>query len=193
MMALHLRIGAGGPGEPGFLLRGTTIVGVRRRGEVAVAGDGQITFQNTVLKQSARKVRRLYQGRVLAGFAGAVADAVSLYDRFERKLEEWRGNLPRAVVELARDWRTDRVLRRLEALLLVADQEHLFVVTGSGEVIEPDDDVAAIGSGGPYALAAARALMRHTDLGAEDIAREAMAIAASICIYTNGNVVVEKL
>ncbi len=186
---------AGEAGEGGgpVRLRGTTIVGVRRGGEVAVAGDGQITFQNTVLKQSARKVRRLYQGRVLAGFAGAVADAVSLYDRFEKKLEEWRGNLPRAVVELARDWRTDRVLRRLEALLLVADREHIFVVTGSGEVIEPDDDVAAIGSGGPYALAAARALVRHTQLGAEEIAREAMAVAASICIYTNGNVVVEKL
>lgn len=175
------------------MFRGTTILAVRRDGQVALAGDGQVTHEHVVLKRGARKVRRLYHGRVLAGFAGSVADAVTLYDRFEGKLEAVQGNLPRAVVELARDWRGDRVLRRLEALMLVADHAHLFVVSGSGEVIEPDDPVAAIGSGGAYALAAARALLRHTALPAAEVAREALTIAASLCIYTNDQIIVETL
>ncbi len=173
--------------------RGTTILAVRRDGQVAVAGDGQVTYEQVVLKHGARKVRRLYHGRVLAGFAGSLADAITLYDRFESKLEAAGGNVPRAVVELARDWRSDRVLRRLEALMLVADRDHLFIVSGSGEVIEPDDPAAAIGSGGAYALAAARALLRHTRLPAPEVAREALAIAASLCIYTNDQIVVESL
>lgn len=175
------------------MIHATTILAVHRDGQVAIAGDGQVTHGGVVLKQGARKVRRLYQGRVLAGFAGAVADAVTLFDKFEGKLEAAHGNLPRAVVDLAREWRSDRVLRRLEALMLVADRDHLFIVSGGGEVIEPDDRVAAIGSGGPYALAAARALLKHTGLPAAEIAREALAIAASICIYTNENITVESL
>ncbi len=174
-------------------MRGTTIVAVRRGDQVAMAGDGQITHEHVVMKHGARKVRRLYQGRVLAGFAGSVADAITLFDRFEKKLEEARGNLPRAAVELARDWRSDRVLRRLEAMMLVADREHIYLVSGGGEVIEPDEPVVAIGSGGPYAMAAARALLRHTDLPAVQVAREALQIAASICIYTNDNISVETI
>lgn len=171
----------------------TTVVAVQRGGQVAIAGDGQVTQEHIVMKRGARKVRRLYQGRVLAGFAGAVADAITLFDKFEGKLEATHGNLPRAVVELAKEWRTDRVLRRLEALLLVADRDNLFLVSGSGEVIEPDDKVAAIGSGGPYALAAARALIKHTDLPAAEVAREALLIASSLCIYTNDNITLETL
>lgn len=173
----------------------TTVVAVRRDGRVALAGDGQVTLAQpgVVLKAGARKVRRLYEGRVLAGFAGSAADGLTLFDKFEAKLEEYRGSLPRAAVELARDWRTDRVLRRLEALLLVADREHMFVLSGAGDVIEPDDPVAAIGSGGPYALAAARALLSHTDLPAGELARRALEIAADICIYTNRSVTVEEL
>ncbi|MBX6350800.1 MAG: ATP-dependent protease subunit HslV [Clostridia bacterium] len=176
-------------------MHGTTILAVRKGGSVAMAGDGQVTqeAQHVVLKHGARKVRRLWQGRVLAGFAGSVADAVTLMERFEGKLEQYSGDLSRASVELAKDWRGDRVLRRLEALLLVADRERLFIVSGGGEVVEPDDGLAAIGSGGPYALAAARALVRHTDLAAKDVAREAMRIAAEICIYTNDRITVEEL
>ncbi|WP_422393035.1 ATP-dependent protease subunit HslV [Neomoorella humiferrea] len=158
-----------------------------------MAGDGQVTFGHTIMKHKARKVRRLYQNKVLAGFAGSVADAFTLFEKFEAKLEEYRGNLQRAAVELGKEWRMDRYLRRLEALLVVADREHLLVISGNGEIVEPDDGVAAIGSGGPYALAAARALLKHTDLEAGAIAREALAIAASICIYTNGNIIVEEL
>ncbi|WP_245907875.1 ATP-dependent protease subunit HslV [Neomoorella humiferrea] len=158
-----------------------------------MAGDGQVTFGHTIMKHKARKVRRLYQNKVLAGFAGSVADAFTLFEKFEAKLEEYRGNLQRAAVELGKEWRMDRFLRRLEALLVVADREHLLVISGNGEIVEPDDGVAAIGSGGPYALAAARALLKHTDLEAGAIAREALAIAASICIYTNGNIIVEEL
>lgn len=175
------------------MIHATTILAVHRDGQVAIAGDGQVTHDNVVLKQGARKVRRLYQDRVLAGFAGSVADAVTLFDKFEGKLEAAHGNLPRAVVELAREWRTDRVLRRLEAMMLVADRDHLFIVSGGGEVIEPDDRIAAIGSGGAYALAAARALLNHTGLTAVEVARESLAIAAGICIYTNQNIVVESL
>lgn len=158
-----------------------------------MACDGQVTFQDTILKHHARKVRRLYNDRILAGFAGSTGDAFALFHRFESKLEEFRGNLSRAAVELARDWRTDRYLRHLEALLIVADRERSLILSGSGEVIEPDDDVAAIGSGGPYALAAARALLRHTTLSAREIAEEALRIASQICIYTNEHLIIEEL
>jgi ATP-dependent HslUV protease subunit HslV len=172
--------------------RGTTILGICRRGEAAVAGDGQVTLGETVLKHRAVKVRRVGD-RVLAGFAGSAADGLTLFEKFEAKLQEYRGNLPRAAVELAKEWRTDRVLRRLEALLVVCDREHLFVLSGDGNVVEPDDGIAAVGSGGPYALAAARALARHTDLSAAEIAREAMRITAEICIFTNAEITVETL
>lgn len=174
-------------------MEGTTVIAVRHKDRVAMAGDGQVTFGHTIMKHKARKVRRLYQNKVLAGFAGSVADAFTLFEKFEAKLEEYRGNLQRAAVELGKEWRMDRFLRRLEALLVVADREHLLVISGNGEIVEPDDGIAAIGSGGPYALAAARALVKYTDLEAGAIAREALAIAASICIYTNGNIIVEEL
>jgi ATP-dependent HslUV protease subunit HslV len=174
-------------------MHGTTILAVRHNGGCAIAGDGQVTLGNTVVKHTARKIRRLHNGKVLAGFAGSTADALALFTKFEAKLEEHRGNLERAAVELSRDWRTDRVLRRLEAFLLVADQAACFLLSGSGDVLSPDDGLAAAGSGGPYALAAARALVRHTGLQAADIAREALGIAASICIYTNDQIVVESL
>jgi len=173
--------------------RGTTIVCVRRDGGVAMAGDGQVTINDTVMKAHARKVRRLFGGKVLVGFAGASADAFTLFDKFEGKLEEYHGNLARAAVELAKDWRTDRVLRRLEALLAAADRDKSLIISGSGDVIEPDDGVIAIGSGGAYALAAARALARHSALSAEEIAREAMRVAAEICVYTNDQLCVETL
>ncbi|PLV56653.1 ATP-dependent protease subunit HslV [Thermotoga sp. SG1] len=172
---------------------GTTILVVKRDGKTVMGGDGQVTFGSTVLKGNARKVRKLGEGRVLAGFAGSVADAMTLFDRFEAKLREWGGNLTKAAVELAKDWRTDRVLRRLEALLLVADRENIFIISGNGEVIQPDDDAAAIGSGGPYALAAAKALLRNTDLSAREIVEKAMMIAGEICIYTNQNIVIEEV
>ena len=171
----------------------TTFVAVRHRGQVALAGDGQVSIGNTIVKASAKKVRKLYQDRVLAGFAGTAADAFTLFARFESRLEEHRGNLARAAVEVAKDWRTDRVLRRLEALLAVADREHSFIISGNGDVIEPDDGLIGIGSGGPYALAAARALVAHSDLDAKGIVTEAMRIAASICVYTNDHISVEVL
>jgi ATP-dependent HslUV protease, peptidase subunit HslV len=171
----------------------TTVLAVRHRGQVAMAGDGQVTVGQTVVKARARKVRKVHGDRVLAGFAGTAADAFTLYARFEAKLEEHRGNLPRAAVELAKDWRTDRVLRRLEALLAVADHEHSLIVSGTGDVIEPDDGLIGIGSGGPYALAAARALVAHSDLDAKAIVTEAMRVAASICVYTNDHITVETL
>lgn len=174
-------------------MTGTTVICVRHKGTVAMAGDGQVTMQNTVVKHTARKVRRLYQDRCLAGFAGATADAFTLFERFEKKLEEYSGNIMRASVELAKEWRTDRFLRRLEALLVVADRDHTLLLSGTGDVVEPDDGIAAIGSGGPYAMAAARALSRHADLSASDIAKEAMKIASEICIYTNDRIVVEEL
>jgi ATP-dependent HslUV protease subunit HslV len=173
-------------------IRSTTVVAVRRDGRVAVGGDGQVTVGSTVLKHGARKVRRAGDG-VLLGFAGSAADGLTLYDRLEEKLRETRGDLTRAVVTLAKEWRSDRVLRRLEALLVVADKSHLFVLSGSGDIVEPDDGVAAIGSGGPYALAAARALLKHSSLDAEGVAREALRIAAEICVYTNDQVTVEVL
>ena len=172
----------------------TTIVAVRQKGKTAIAGDGQVTFgQSAIMKSTARKVRRLYHGKVVAGFAGSVADAFTLFEKFEAKLEEFNGNLMRASVELAKEWRTDRVLRKLEALLLVADAETLLMISGGGEVIEPDGDVAAIGSGGFYALAAARALVKHTDLEAAEIAKEALTLAADICVFKNHNITVEEL
>jgi len=181
------------PDGPAWSFSATTVVAVRHRGQVAIAGDGQVSIGATIVKAGARKVRKLYQDRVVAGFAGAAADAFTLFSRFESKLEEHRGNLSRAAVELAKDWRTDRVLRRLEALLAVADREHSFIVSGTGDVIEPDDGLIGIGSGGPYALAAARALVAHSDLDAKSIAAEAMRVAASICVYTNEHVTVEVL
>ena len=176
------------------MFHATTIVAVRKDEQVAMAGDGQVTFgQATVMKHNAKKVRRLYRGQVLAGFAGSVADAFTLFDKFEKKHEEFHGNLQRAAVELAKEWRTDKMLRNLEALLLVADRQVLLMVSGSGEVIEPDDGIAAIGSGGNYALAAARALTKHTPMNAGEIVREAMTIAATICVYTNDHITVEEL
>ena len=174
-------------------IHATTVVCVRHRGRVAVAGDGQVPFGQTIMKAGARKVRKMHHDRVLAGFAGAAADAFTLFARFEAKLEEHRGNLPRAAVELAKEWRMDRVLRRLEALLAVADAEASFIVSGTGDVIEPDDGLIGIGSGGPFALAAARALIAHSDLDAKAIVTEAMRVAAGICIYTNDRISVEVL
>jgi ATP-dependent HslUV protease, peptidase subunit HslV len=178
--------------EPMTELHGTTILSVRRNGVVAVGGDGQVSLGNTVMKSNARKVRRLYDGKVLAGFAGGTADAFTLFERFEAKLQQY-GNLTRAAIELAKDWRTDRSLRRLEALLCVADVKNSFVVSGNGDVIEPEDDIMAIGSGGPYAQAAARALAQNTELDARAIVEKALGIAADICIYTNRNLTIEEL
>jgi ATP-dependent HslUV protease, peptidase subunit HslV len=175
-----------------FNPHGTTILAVRREGAVALGGDGQVTLGNTVMKGNARKVRRLYNDKVLAGFAGGTADAFTLFERFEGKLEKY-GNLTRAAIELAKDWRSDRYLRRLEALLLVADPDKIFVVSGNGDVIEPDHDVAAIGSGGQFALSAARALLEGSNLGAREIVERSLNIAADICIYTNRNLVIEEL
>ena len=171
----------------------TTILAVRHREQTCLAGDGQVTLGNTVVKQGARKIRRLYNNSILAGFAGSAADSFALFSRFESKLEQYRGNLERAAVELARDWRTDRLLRRLEAMMIVADRTSMFVLSGNGDLIEPDDGIVAVGSGGPFALAAARALSRHTQLSAREIAEEAMSITAGICIYTNTNVTIEEL
>ena len=179
--------------ETGDTFHATTVACVRHQGRVALAGDGQVSIGQTIVKAGARKVRKVYQGRVLAGFAGAAADAFTLFAKFEAKLEEHRGNLPRAAVELAKDWRMDRVLRRLEALLAVADREASFIVSGTGDVIEPDDGLIGIGSGGPYALAAARALCAHSSLSAEQIAEQALRIAAGICVYTNEHITVETL
>ena len=174
-------------------VRSTTVICVRRNGQVVMASDGQVTMGDHVLKHSARKIRRLYQDKILAGFAGSTADAFSLFARFESKLEQYAGNLNRAAVELAKDWRTDKMLRNLEALLVVADTAQTFLISGSGDVIDPDDQVAAIGSGGSFATAAARALLENTDLSAREVAEKAMAIAAQICIYTNDHFTFEEL
>lgn len=173
--------------------RGTTILSVRRGDKVVIAGDGQVTFGATVLKSNARKVRRLYNGTVIAGFAGGTADAFTLFERFETKLEKHSGHLVRAAVEMAKDWRTDRVLRRLEAILAVADSQASLMITGNGDVVEPEDNLIAIGSGGPYAQSAARALVANTDLSAREIAEKSLEIAANICIYTNHNLTIEEL
>jgi ATP-dependent HslUV protease subunit HslV len=172
---------------------GTTILSVRRGESVAMGGDGQVTLGNIVIKSSARKIRRLYQERILAGFAGGTADAFTLFERFEAKLEKHQGHLVRSAVELAKDWRTDRILRRLEAMLAVADRTSTLIITGSGDVLEPEQGIAAIGSGGAYAQSAARALLEHTDLDPESIVRESIGIAADICIYTNRNILIEAL
>jgi len=175
------------------LIRSTTVLSVRRNGKVVLAGDGQVTLGESVIKHSAKKIRRLYQDKILAGFAGSTADAFSLFSRFESKLEQYHGNIGRAAVELAKDWRTDKFLRHLEALLLVCDKDQTFLLSGQGDVIEPDGGIAAIGSGGPYAQAAAQALLDHTELPARDIAAQAMKIAGRMCIYTNDNATFEEL
>ena len=175
------------------VIRATTVLCVRRDGAVAMAGDGQVTVGTTVMKHGAAKVRRLYHDKILAGFAGSAADAFALFSRFEAKLEEYRGNMERSVVELAKDWRLDKYLRQLQAFLIVANAERAYLISGTGDLIQPDDGLLAIGSGGPYALAAARALMKHTDLNAAGIAEEALRIAATICIYTNDQITVESL
>jgi ATP-dependent HslUV protease subunit HslV len=175
------------------LVRSTTVLSVRRNGQIVLAGDGQVTLGESVIKHSARKIRRLYQDKILAGFAGSTADAFTLFSRFEGKLEQYHGNLGRAAVELAKDWRTDKAMRHLEALLVVSDKEQTFLLSGQGDVIEPDSGIAAIGSGGPYAQAAAQALMEHTQLSAKQIAEESMKIAGKMCIYTNDKITVEEL
>jgi ATP-dependent HslUV protease subunit HslV len=175
------------------VLKSTTILCVRRDGKVAIAGDGQVTIGNTVLKHNAKKIRRMFEDKVIAGFSGATADALTLFEKFEGKLESYRGNITRAVVELAKDWRTDKVLRRLEALLIVADYEHTFIVSGTGDVIEPEGGVAAIGSGGPYAQASAKALYENTSLSAREIVEKSMRITSDICIYTNDKITIEEL
>lgn len=171
----------------------TTIVGVKRQGKVVIAGDGQVSMQNTIVKSSAHKLRRLHEGKVIAGFAGSTADALTLFDLFEKKLKEHSGQLARSAVELAKDWRSDKMLRRLEALLLVADRERILLISGAGDVIEPDGDCHAIGSGGSFALAAARALVENTSLGAKEIAEKSLHIAADICTFTNHSITIEEL
>ncbi len=174
-------------------MHATTIVIVRHKGKVAIGGDGQVTMQNVILKQRAKKIRKMYDNKILAGFSGSTADAFTLFERFEAKLEAFSGNLTRAALELAKDWRTDRVLRRLEALLVVADEEKSFLISGNGDVMEPDDGIIAIGSGGPYALAAARALIKYSNLDAKEIVRESILAASSVCIYTNEEIEVAEL
>ncbi|HEY2381910.1 MAG TPA: ATP-dependent protease subunit HslV [Terriglobia bacterium] len=174
-------------------IHATTIICVRKKGKVAIASDGQVTLGDTVIKHGAKKIRRLYNEKILAGFAGSSADSFALFARFEAKLEQYHGNLSRAAVELAKDWRTDRALRHLEAVMIVADEKTTFLISGNGDLIEPDDGIVGIGSGGPYALAAARALNKYSDLSARDIALEAMQIAGKICIYTNENISIEEL
>jgi len=174
-------------------MHGTTIIAVKRDGKVAVGGDGQVTIQDTIMKSTARKVRRIYHDKVIVGIAGSVADAQALSDKFETKLEESHGNLRRALVEFAKDWRTDRILRRLEAMMIVADTDYLMLLSGSGEIIEPDEGAVAIGSGGAYALAAAKAMMKHTSLSAREIVEESLRIASSICVYTNDNITIEEI
>ncbi|MCX8030527.1 MAG: ATP-dependent protease subunit HslV [Thermodesulfovibrionales bacterium] len=175
------------------MIQGTTVLCVKKNGKVAIACDGQVTLGSTILKHNAKKIRKMYNNKILAGFAGATADAFTLFERFESKLEAYKGNIKRASVELAKDWRTDKILRRLEALLIVADKENIFILSGTGDIIEPDKDIAAIGSGGPYAMAAARALYENTTLSACEIVFKAMEITSDICIYTNKNFLVEEI
>ncbi len=175
------------------MFHGTTIVAVKKDGKTAIAGDGQVSLQNTIVKHTARKVRRIYNDKVICGFAGSTADALTLQEKFEGRLKDSNGNITRAAVELAKEWRTDKYLRRLEALLLVADHERVYLISGNGDVLEPDEGVHAIGSGGPYALAAARAMLRHTNLSAPEIARNAIQIAAEICVFTNNDIVMEQI
>ncbi|MCK4328734.1 ATP-dependent protease subunit HslV [candidate division WOR-3 bacterium] len=173
------------------MILSTTIIGVCHKGKVAIGGDGQVTVENTIMKHSANKIRKLYNNKVLAGFAGSAADAITLFERFEKKLDESHGNLQKSVINLAKDWRTDKVLRRLEALLIVLNKESAYLISGSGDVIEPDDGIVAIGSGGAYALASARTLKKHTNLNAREIVEESLRIASSICVYTNDNITIE--
>ncbi len=175
------------------MIKSTTIIGLKRNGKVAIGADGQVSLEDTIVKQNANKLRKLYNNNIIAGFAGASADAFTLFERFEAKIEEFRGNLPRAAVELAKEWRMDKYLRRLEAHLAVLDREHALVISGNGDVIEPDDGIVSIGSGGPYALAAARALVAHSDLDAKAIVKKSIEIASSICVYTNDRIVIEEL
>lgn len=174
-------------------MKATTILAVKKDGDVAIGGDGQVTLGATIVKSKAKKIRKLYNGKILAGFAGAAADAFALFDKFERKLEEHQGNLKRAAVELAKDWRTDKILRKLEAMLIVANKEELLIISGNGDILEPDFDIAAIGSGGNYAYSAARALHENTDFSAKEIVKKGLRIASDICIYTNSNIVIEEL
>jgi ATP-dependent HslUV protease subunit HslV len=175
------------------MFKGTTIIAIKKGDHVAMAGDGQVSFGNTIMKHTAKKVRKLYNDKVLAGFAGSTADAFTLFDRFAEKLEQFNGNITRASIELAKDWRNDKVLRRLEALMIVADKIKLFTLSGTGDIIEPDDGIASIGSGGPYALAAARALLKYSTLDPANIVKESLEITANICIYTNNNITIEEL
>ncbi len=175
------------------MIRSTTILVVRKEGKTVVGGDGQVSLGNTILKHNAKKVRRMYKDQIVAGFAGSVADAFSLFSRFEIKLDEYSGQLPRAAVEMAKEWRTDKILRKLEALLAVADKEHSFILSGTGDVIEPEDGIIGIGSGGPFAIAAAKALIAHTDMDAREIVETSLEIASSICVYTNKNIVIEEV
>ena len=175
------------------MFKGTTILAIKHKGEVAISGDGQISMGNTIMKNNTNKLRRLYNGKVLTGFAGASADAITLFEKLEKKINEYRGNLTKSVIALAKEWRTDKILRKLEAILIVADMTNIYVVSGTGDIIEPDDNIAAIGSGGPYALAAAKALVKYSVLSASEIALESLKIAASICVYTNNQIKVEKL
>lgn len=175
------------------MFKGTTILAIKHRGKVAISGDGQISIGNTIMKNNTIKIRKLYDSKILTGFAGASADAITLFEKFEKKIEELHGNLPKAVISLAKEWRTDKILRKLEAILIVANKKNIFIVSGTGDIIEPDDNIAAIGAGGPYALAAAKALVKYSNLSAYEIALESLKIAASICIYTNDKIVVEKL
>jgi ATP-dependent HslUV protease subunit HslV len=174
-------------------MKSTTIIGLRSKGSVAIGCDGQVTTGETIMKHTAKKIRKMYNNKVLAGFAGSTADALTLFERFESKLEEFRGNLSRSIVELAKDWRQDKVLRRLEALLAILDKDHAYVVSGSGDIIEPDDGIVAIGSGGPYALAACRALIEHSKLSTKEIVEKSIKIAAGICVYTNSEIFIETL
>ncbi len=175
------------------MVRSTTIIGLRHKGKIAIGGDGQVSYDETILKTGANKIRRMQEGKILAGFAGSAADALTLFERFESKLDEFEGNLPRAAVELAKEWRTDKYLRRLEALMVVLDRKHALWISGNGDVVEPDDNVVSIGSGGNFALAAARALMKHSKLNSEEIVKESLKVAASICVYTNDKIIVETL
>jgi ATP-dependent HslUV protease subunit HslV len=179
--------------EEGKVLRSTTIIGVRKDGLVAMAGDGQVSLGDTIMKQKARKIRKIYEDRIVTGFAGASADALTLFEKFETRCKQYKGNLTRAVVELAKEWRTDKILRRLEALLVVMDKDHSFVISGTGEIIEPDDGIVAIGSGGGFALAAARVLLKYSDLDARAVAEESLKVASQICVYTNDEITVEVL
>jgi ATP-dependent HslUV protease subunit HslV len=179
--------------ENDYKFYGTTIIGVRHKGQVAMGGDGQVTLGQAIVKQKSKKIRKIYNSTILAGFAGAAADAFTLFERFEEKLERFSGNLPKVVVELAKDWRTDKYLRRLEAMLAIMDKQSTYLVSGTGDVIEPDDGIIAIGSGGNFALAAARSLVKYSNLGAAEIAHESLQVASEICIYTNSNIIVETL